>query len=497
MPEDTPTCQIHKKYNIVCANPPLPGDSDCLCILHSQNEAKDLAAFREALQAIFEQKALEYYDLSGIFFSSIFSIIDFLENREFEKFADFSEATFIGAAFFPGTTFKGGVDFSNATFKELAWFDDATFSELADFGGTSFTKMAFFFDATFKKEANFKGATFSGQAVFSNAAFTKFTDFTEATFMEAAEFSFAVVDSQVIFRCINPPKQGEQEYSFYGYFEDLKIAVGSVLRFQDLSLANVIFAGTDLRHMEFINIRWRRFRGRDIICEEYILNKKEIDYITAIIFDKLYLERKITRYDHQLLKIAMKIDDFWITEIIKKRSSYLSQKITPESLKKLYANKPSAEDYARIEELYRYLKINYEDNADFKKSGDFHYGEMEMHRKASPWRRGFLFSWYNLYKILSGYGERPIRAMVLLIFFLAVLTGLLSRIGLEILDPKHIPAFGDSFFYLLQKVTLQRPTWAEPVGFWGKLVAGFSVLFIPGQAALFLLALRNRLGRRR
>jgi hypothetical protein len=36
-----------------------------------------------------------------------------------------------------------------------------------------------------------------------------------------------------------------------------------------------------------------------------------------------------------------------------------------------------------------------------------------------------------------------------------------------------------------------------PLGFGGKLLAGLSVLLIPGQAALFLLALRNRLGRRR
>ena len=87
--------------------------------------------------------------------------------------------------------------------------------------------------------------------------------------------------------------------------------------------------------------------------------------------------------------------------------------------------------------------------------------------------------------------------MAWLIFFLAVLTGLLAWAGLEILDPKHSASFGNPFFYLLQKVTLQRPTWAEPLGFGGKLVAGLSVLLIPGQAALFLLALRNRLGRRR
>ena len=98
---------------------------------------------------------------------------------------------------------------------------------------------------------------------------------------------------------------------------------------------------------------------------------------------------------------------------------------------------------------------------------------------------------------MSGYGERPSRAFGWLVIFLAVLTGLLAWAGLEILDPKHSAGFGNPFFYLLQKVTLQRPTWAEPMGFGGKLVAGLSVLLIPGQAALFLLALRNRLGRRR
>ncbi len=133
---------------------------------------------------------------------------------------------------------------------------------------------------------------------------------------------------------------------------------------------------------------------------------------------------------------------------------------------------------------------------DYKKMGDFHYGEMEMHRRANKWR-WFPFYWYNLYWALSGYGERPSRAFIWLAAFLAVFTGLLAWAGLEILDPKHSASFGNPFFYLLQKVTLQRPTWAEPLGFGGKLVAGLSVLLIPGQAALFLLALRNRLGRRR
>ena len=156
---------------------------------------------------------------------------------------------------------------------------------------------------------------------------------------------------------------------------------------------------------------------------------------------------------------------------------------------------PLGDYYGEVEHLYRDLQENYEKARDYKKMGDFHYGEMEMHRRTSKWR-WFPFYWYNLYWALSGYGESPSRAFVLLIFLLAVLTGLLAWTSLEMLDPKHVPAFGDSFFFLLQKATLQRPTWAEPVGL-GVAGVGFSVLLIPGQAALFLLALRNRLGRRR
>ena len=42
--------------------------------------------------------------------------------------------------------------------------------------------------------------------------------------------------------------------------------------------------------------------------------------------------------------------------------------------------------------LYRYLKLNYEKEGDLKQAGDFHYGEMEMHRKSNFWRRLLLLT---------------------------------------------------------------------------------------------------------
>lgn len=52
---------------------------------------------------------------------------------------------------------------------------------------------------------------------------------------------------------------------------------------------------------------------------------------------------------------------------------------------------------AYLEKLYRYLKLNYEQEGDQKQDGDSHYREMDMHRRADPWRRRFPLSWYNLY----------------------------------------------------------------------------------------------------
>lgn len=55
-----------------------------------------------------------------------------------------------------------------------------------------------------------------------------------------------------------------------------------------------------------------------------------------------------------------------------------------------------------VERLYRQLKSNYKAKKDYKRVGDFHDGEMEMHRVGSFWRRRFPFSWYNFYGALNG-----------------------------------------------------------------------------------------------
>ena len=150
---------------------------------------------------------------------------------------------------------------------------------------------------------------------------------------------------------------------------------------------------------------------------------------------------------------------------------------------------------ARVGELYRYLKLDYEQEGDLKQAGDFHYGEMEMHRQASFWRRWFPFSWYNLYLVLSGYGERPLRALGCLVGLVAGMAFLLQWLGLKTTEG-HSAGFGEAVIYLLELSSLMRPEWPKPITTGGHFLSALSHFLILGQAAMFLLAIRNRLGRR-
>jgi hypothetical protein len=383
------TCKIKEKYKwIECNRPPLEGDPEGLCLLHSRQADKDKeGAFTKAVKA---KLAQEDYDFRGVFFP--------------------------GEADFSGHEFKKGADFFGATFSGDAYFSEATFSEDTDFSG-----------ATFSGDAGFSGATFSGEALFSTTEF-----------QQPASFSACQIRNQLVLDTINPARQGKPRKIFQADFSYIRFFDQGRLRFQDLSLAHATLSGTDLLQCRFNNVDWHPFRGRQAVYDEV----------------RLYENGKYRK-----------------------------------------AEKPSNEQYARVEECYRYLKLNYEGAGDFKKAGDFHYGEMEMHRRASKWRWLPIY-WYNLYRFLSGYGERPLRALLVLAGFLVLFT--LGFSGAEGNLTLAWPSgrFWQDCLYILQKATFQRPE--RQIGsHWGQWLATLSPLLLPGQAALFLLALRNRLGRRR
>ena len=69
--------------------------------------------------------------------------------------------------------------------------------------------------------------------------------------------------------------------------------------------------------------------------------------------------------------------------------------------------------------------------------------------------------------------------------------------GLDRVAGGTTPGFLETFTYIFEKATFQRPPLLSNLNHLGRFISNLSLLIIPGQAALFLLALRNRLGRRR
>jgi hypothetical protein len=200
----------------------------------------------------------------------------------------------------------------------------------------------------------------------------------------------------------------------------------------------------------------------------------------ASVYDEIFLHRQRWAHIAYLLKHA----GFW-------RKKYTGEGGNDK------LSKPSYDEFAPVERLYRQLKTNYEEERDFKRVGDFHYGEMEMHRRGSFWRQWMPFSWHNLYRVLSGYGERPLRALIWLLLLIPAWPGLVCWLGIDQSVSKNPITYWDTLFFIFEKATLQRPVWPEGINWLGKMLASLSVLLLPGQTALFILALRNRLGRRR
>ncbi len=177
------------------------------CIFHAPKEEKGISVEDFNLLIINEKLKKKDYNFRGFVFPGKISF----SGREFDKAADFSEATFSGEANFSRATFSEVADFGGAKFSGWALFREATFSQKADFSEAKFLWEADFREATFSKEANFirarfsianfNGAKFSVRAdfriakfsvaVFMGAKFSKWAAFNGATFSEVANFNRA------------------------------------------------------------------------------------------------------------------------------------------------------------------------------------------------------------------------------------------------------------------------------------------------------------------
>lgn len=367
-----------------------------------------------------------------------------------------------------GTVLEGDISFDEFNednpLPEISFYE-AIFSGNADFSETVFNGQVGFLGTTFSKAAFFQRAAFSKNAVFSEVIETTHTEETSfsktmlTTFSERADFSGAIFSKEANFFEATFSKEADflgaifkdayfTKATFSGETNFLGLSVDGKIRFEGVNFKKVSFLDTDLRKIDFINCDWPKKGGRNVLYDEIELFKKE------------------------------KGKDF------------------KDKIKK-------------VEILYRQLKQKYKEEHNEPEVSNWHYGEKEMQRKQSS-MKDFSFYLLHPYWLSSGYGEKPARAGIFLIFLLLYTSLFLAVAGLvvpdNVKDVHGITSVGWPYDIDIKKtwalflntfkyVTFQRDPFFEPANWYGEAIKLLAQILIPLQAALFALAVRNRFRR--
>ena len=331
--------------------------------------------------------------------------------------------------------------FQNATFEGTVDFSYATFEGDADFTGATFEGDAYFYNDTFKKWADFSYATFEGEGRnFYKATFGEGANFYYATFKGEADFSNATFEGRTYL--------DNAIFKEVAKFWSLRTSSQTHLSFGSAVIEKperLSFHSTQLRPSWFIDVDAQKFDFSDV--EWFRLPDGE----------ELKLEKEIEATEDQGF-------------------------VSPSSLRKL-------------QKACRQLMNNAEENRDYPPANEFHYWSMELLRKEG-WRRLGLIG--TLYWALSGYGERPRRAFLVLVGM-----GTLFAI-LYVMVAGSIEHVGQAFLYSLAAMVrltgvpamapltkLLQPS--EP-GLFQFLVTAEGILG-PLQIALLALAVRRKVMR--
>ncbi|MFW5498294.1 MULTISPECIES: pentapeptide repeat-containing protein [unclassified Maridesulfovibrio] len=423
-------------------------------------------------------------------FSNIISKgdIDFT-NVQFRHFSLFSDSEYDNAAF-SYAQFRKDTSYSNFKIKRNSYFDGAEFRENVIFynatlGKTTFSlaevrkqanfKICFFYKSLFN-EMRFKGpvyfdaAKFMNLASFKNTIFHDYSNFEQTEFNRGANFKRAFFKEWAYFRNTKFAK----ETTFSGAISKETILLES------LDLSHVKLAETNIESFKFIDCNWGEERFAKIYDEKND-PKNCKDTTLAEIYRRLkkiaresadeeqtshwhYREKEMTRRNLSCISLFQ----FWFTLIIAILMILLSGWLLQHMHPPYYAILPALIFLALPASLIR------EEICDRSKTA-------KLGSKI----------YLNIYRFISGYGEEPVRAFMVL-FGLAALPFLLNfLVSLETLPQT------DWIKQAMWYMPLIQIKFPDTINFTGLqyLLKGISVTAITLHAALFGFALRNKLRR--
>ena len=404
------------------------------CIFHDVSKDKNIGLFRQKLNEKLENKN---FDFKGYFFPEELKF----SNMEFNNIADFTRNTFQGDIDFTKTTFKKNVVFNEATFQKKAVFKEVTFQD------------ASFDNAIFQQNVVFTKATFQ-DASFDNTTFQYHADFEETTFQEA---SFDNTTFQ-------------------------KNAVFDKATFQEASFDNTTFQ----KNASFDKIEFQSVSFNGAIIERNLKFKtdpkqvNELNLQNAQFLFKGYITANLTKakfYGANLENVAF------------------NQCEWP---KKLYEEIHMRFPFEELETIYRNLKQNMLRHGNYSRAGDFYYREMEMRRKGAKAKKDRLWPWFELYRLLAGYGERPqntVAVSLSVVLAFAFLYWSLGCLQHSVITPCLFQQIVDVLYFSFVTFTTLGLGDIHPVTTLGKMLVCCEAVFGAFLIALFVVVFVRKMAR--
>jgi len=344
----------------------------------------------------------------------------------------FSERSFETNAVFVSATFAELADFSRAIFGARADFTGAVFKKQLELNSAIFTARANFDDAHFVGNANFERSTFRARAGFNSAYFHQNARFKSATFYDRANFGEVQFNGQVNFRLTN----FKDYVRFAATIENKGFLDGSRLDLREVKIDKpelVTFHSLELRRFWFVDVNASKFDFSNVKWKRSKVDE-EVAEIRKVAREE-QTDRSLRPAGHTLFGIAC-----WN------------------------------------------LAVNAEENHRYEEASDFRYLAMEARRREHPG----LLHW--LYFVVSGYGEKVIRPLVVLLGILALFAVLYAATARDEAGP--LLRLWRGLSYSASVMTLQKPEPSSSIFVRG-LVTLETVLG-PVQAALLALAIRRK-----
>jgi hypothetical protein len=466
------------------------------CVLHYPDKEKS-AAFEKAFQ---KKLGNEDFNFNGVWFPDVpsFSEFDFSKDvnfggATFSAYANFARATFSANADFSGATFSANADFGGSTFNEkaMAYFARATFSAAADFLSATFSAAADFSSATFSAEVRFINATFRAGADFSFATFSEGAkaDFQSATFraeadtfLPTANFYSATFRAAADFRFATFSKWAKADFRSvtFGAEADFRSATFSTAaNFNEATFADYVrFAGSKAQPIftdtSQLDLQFARVKTPD-----------RVSFHTANLRPHWFVNVDAREFNFTNVE--------WDWRTIE------------EEIKSLQSKSVSS-PHSLLDIACRNLAVNAEDNNLYEEASRFRFMAMDV-RRLEKWR-GFVpwrLSWW--YYQASGYGERVLKASLVLLGIWFVAGLLYTRVGFARWEPKLVSEsdivaakqddvgvplpFKRALTYSVGVMTLQKPE-PRPATTAAQTVVLLETILGPVQAALLALAIRRK-----